>query len=76
MELVVNIDNNMYYRLKNMPLVSSVNDACLKAIKNGIVLPKGHGDLIDRSKLRWLEDIYLSEEIKNAPVVVKADKGD
>ena len=24
-----------------------------KAFENGVVLPKGHGDLIDRSKIEW-----------------------
>ena len=57
-----------------------------EVIKNGKVLPKEHGDLIDRSKLRlhertiqrglasWLEDVYLPEEIENADIVVEASK--
>ena len=49
MKLIIEIDENMYYRLKNMPLVSSVNNACLKAVANGKPLPKGatNGEVIE-----------------------------
>lgn len=48
-------------------------------------LPRGHGDLIDRNKLRthersvtdgnvtWLMDVYLPEEIDNAHAIIEAD---
>ena len=49
-----------------------------KAIRNGIILPKGHGDLIDRQSLinngieRGFCDWY--DEIKYAPTIIEADK--
>lgn len=44
-ELVIRISEEDYEYIKNS------NDMNFNAIKNGIVLPKQHGDLIDRSKL-------------------------
>ena len=49
-------------------------------ILNGIPLPKGHGDLIDRSVLRQRNydtgfDIVVSiADIDNAPPIIEADK--
>jgi hypothetical protein len=56
-----------------------------KAVESGTVLPKGHGDLIDRDKLEkdteWseYEDGFISYthlQIFDEPVVIPADKGD
>lgn len=48
MELVINLPNNLVESIKcasnNWSLSNPVLD---QAIKNGIVLPKGHGDLQD-----------------------------
>ena len=38
MKLIIDIDDNKYNRLMNMPMVSSVNEAVIKAVKNGIPL--------------------------------------
>ena len=50
-------------------------------IKNGIVLPDEHGDLIDRDELKIhlplpIEDEYktIYRIIANAPAVIPADK--
>lgn len=54
-------------------------DAMSSAIRNGIVLPRGHGDLIDRSKIGfdyWSVDGYVcvgKKYIFNMPVIVPAD---
>ena len=57
-----------------------------EAIRKGTPLPRGHGKLIDVSKLRlhekdirqgnttWLIDVYTSEEIDNASTIVEADE--
>lgn len=45
MELVIRIPEEDYEYIKNN------NDINFNVIKNGIPLPKKHGDLIDRSKL-------------------------
>lgn len=50
------------------------------AIRNGIVIPKGHGDLIDANELyKDFEDrgmSYEGELIKYAKPVIKADTED
>lgn len=44
-ELVIKIPEEDYERIKNS------DDMNFNVIKNGTPIPKGHGDLIDRSKL-------------------------
>lgn len=51
----------------------------IDAIKNGIILPKGHGRLIDESKIDWLiaqDERWTTENrIKNtSKTVIEADK--
>ena len=62
-----------------------LNDTDL-AILSGQILPKGHGDLIDRQKLlseldTMIEadslreyDILFSSDVENAPTIIEADK--
>jgi hypothetical protein len=45
MKLIIDIPNYNLDEVQNGSIASGV---ILKAIKNGIPLPKGHGDLIDR----------------------------
>ena len=54
------------------------------AIADGTILPKGHGDLIDRitvqmsaEKFHSLGDLHTAQwELNNAPTVIPADKED
>ena len=58
------------------------------AIKNGTLLPKGHGELIDRDKIEYLKAIHDAkyghiswidaiEKIKHsAPTIIEADKAE
>ena len=67
-------------------LVNLEIDILAEAIANGIILPKGHGRLIDASKLKlhekelqandisWLFNAYTPEEIDNAPTIIEADE--
>jgi hypothetical protein len=52
----------------------------IEAIKNGTPLPKGHGDLIDKSAYRkeFLDsrDFEPMKILDFQPVIVKADKGE
>ena len=64
--------------MADIDLVIKIPEDLYYAIKNGIVLPKGHGDLIDRQSLinngieRGFCDWY--DEIKYAPTIIEADK--
>lgn len=52
MEIVINIPDSMYHDAKRGDYGAIYANLCIaNAIVNGRVLPKGHGDLIDRSKL-------------------------
>jgi len=88
MKIVIDISEEEYNEiepfLKGEAIKSGFNlFKVLKTIKNGTPLPKGHGDLIDRGKLKThfigteqgtdLE-VYLEPTIINAPVLIEADK--
>lgn len=57
MEVVIDIDDNIYTRLfdNGLPidLTTAINDATdiATAIRNGTPLPENHGDLIERNEL-------------------------
>ena len=49
MQIVIEIDEEDYNRLKEIPYVfDSLVSRLYNAVKNGTPLPKNHGDLIDR----------------------------
>lgn len=81
MQVVIDIPERMYtticgreeYRCNPLELY----------IKNGTVLPKGHGDLIDRSKLKVHHvgtdigtdcPVYLLPTVDTASAIIEADK--
>ena len=58
MKLIIDISDKTYEIIKNMVYFCNsqrsgreITKEILNAIKQGIPLPKGHGDLIDRDKL-------------------------
>ena len=61
MQIVIEVPDEIYSRIELMDdekaLPYSLRKAYLLiiicAITNGKILPKGHGDLIDRSKIKW-----------------------
>ena len=86
MELVIKLPDNLVESIKCTANNWSCSNPVLdQAIKNGIILPKGHGDLIDRNKLKpdvlhdWNglcvpDDDYSEKCIRSAEVLVPADK--
>ena len=79
MQIVIDIpDILMEYIVKGKDLSDEQNDEMAYAIADGIQLPKGHGDLIDRQLLidngteKGFCDWY--DEIKYADAIVEADK--
>ena len=57
MKIVIDIPDFIYNALKEDVDCGTVN--LNHAIVNGIVLPKGHGDLVDRDKLKPLMSEYF-----------------
>lgn len=82
MQLIIDIDKQIFDKLTEYgePLSAGngFHDSILKAVANGIPLPKGHGDLIDRNvAYTEFENAGCSYEgniLRFVPVVIKADK--
>ena len=89
MQIVIDIDEKIYNEYMNLatgriPIYKACDIAWV--LKNGTVLPKGHGELIDRDKIEYLKAIhdakygYITwgdaiEKIKHsAPTIIEADK--
>lgn len=87
MKIVIDIPEEWFCRLQNewgWALAENVREA----IKNGKPLPKGHGDLIDRSELLKKEvwgtfgetgydaPCIFKTEVNDAPTIIEADKED
>ncbi len=84
-ELVIKIPEHCLEELRHIELNESNEGVAFHAIKcivNGTPLPKGHGDLIDRSDLLEYTDISRSAytptisryNIITAPTIIEADK--
>lgn len=77
-EVVIKIPKDIYKRLDDPfdTMWEHYLVPCAYAIRNGTVLPKGHGRLIDGDELRnkWIFGRQEKEEIDNAPTIIEADK--
>jgi AMMECR1 domain-containing protein len=72
-ELVIKIPEETYEYWKN----HSHEYVLAEAIKNGIILPSGHGDLIDREELLKLpidKANYPSNYVKYAQTIIEKDR--
>jgi hypothetical protein len=74
MQVVIDIDERDFSRVVNTG--KTCDNSIYVAFKNGIVLPSGHGDLIDRDKIafdNWSVDGHVCvnrQDILNMPVIV------
>lgn len=89
MQIVIEIDEERY-KLYKFQSSQSIDSGVLfelkRMIANGIPLPKGHEDLIDRNELykdlitnEWITDDDgggLEEILFNAQTIIKADKAE
>lgn len=85
MQIVIDIPEDGYTWLKEHPNSIMWSSVYTDSILNGIPLPKGHGDLIDRNKIEYLKAIHdakyghiswseATERIKySAPTIIEAD---
>ena len=78
MQIVIDIDENIYNLIargeENRDFVYKSD--LMHAIENGVPLPKGHGDLIDRKELLKQpmdKANYPSNYVQIAPTIIKAD---
>ena len=85
MKLVIDIPDYTYEELRDCKGVITIGEAIAitQAIKNGTPLPKGHGDLIDKSELmkayapfEFTGDMGDAMEIlDNFDAIIEADGG-
>ncbi len=61
MQIMIEISEESYNKLmqKSMLMSASAIDEAVDAVKKGMVLPKGHGDLIDRDTLKKDDETAL-----------------
>lgn len=73
MKLVIDVPDNVYNAIINnyetFPCETKMWG--LKYIKDGIKIPKGHGDLKDVSKIDWQTGCFISSEGKPIPIIHK-----
>ena len=84
MKLVIEIDENEYIGIKSFPNSNTSYPWTLHlydAVRNGTPLPKGHGDLIDRSLLSpdsdYEDGLFYAVsigQINGVPTIIEADK--
>lgn len=79
MQIVIDIPEDNFKRIRELAEVQGLSDNLmgysLLAIAHGIVLPKGHGRLIDADAV--LEEPYGNtyKDIDIAETIIEADKG-
>ncbi len=63
-EILIRLEDELYEQCKNTKLTEE-NEGfdfhIIKSVANGIVLPKGHGRLIDENELLKMTESYKSE---------------
>ncbi len=81
MQIVIDIPRKLYDRYKEKDHIKWCDiDEFEKALDSCVILPKGHGDLIDRNELienginKGFCDWY--DEIKFIDAIIEADKED
>lgn len=77
MQIVIDIPENYYKAIKEIPVEQSTADMLI--IRNGTPLPKRHGRLIDADALECdgfnrTSDDYAFDCIDDAPTIIEADK--
>lgn len=82
-ELVIKIPDEEYRKISNSNPSYADDFSIYYAIKNGTLLPKGHGRLIDADALEnyikedadeW--DKYALAYVEDTPTIIEADKGE
>lgn len=86
-EIVIKIPEEKYLYAKNLVNGGNETNPVVLAVGNGIALPKGHGDLIDRKELKkevyttteWNGDVHkivYEASVDDAKAIIKAEDED
>ena len=84
-ELVIKLDEDTYKDIKRGKIYTSVRDVpqeSVVAIANGVLLPKGHGRIMDEKDILdtenndggWYDLTDMPEYIAGVKAIVEADK--
>ena len=81
MQIVINISKKLYDRYKKKDHIKRCDiDEFEKALDRCIILPKGHGDLIDINEITAFRELecngYDVENLDEFTVIIEADKED
>ena len=72
MKLIIDIPKRIYDVIQ---IRNDMRSELHEAVRNGIPLPKGHGDLIDKDELLKIGRYsHTRSDIDSIPVIVEADK--
>ena len=76
MQVVIDIPEELYQDIKEHGLCGHCSDREIvsEAIRNGVVLPKGHGDLVDMNTVTSTYNLQGELTSYDAVVVLEADK--
>lgn len=74
MQIVINIPKEMYQKV----LDGTYCGTLYEELKHGVLIPKGHGRLIDADVLvDGMEDDYeFCEAVNATPTIIKAERGE
>lgn len=76
MQTVIDIDDNLYTRLFDNGEIDAVDmlKVCV-AVRKGVVIPKGHGRLIDANEVIKIANKTkdLHDAIWNTPTIIESD---
>lgn len=84
MQIVIDIPDDEYAFIKETGVIKMSSDVRIaRAIANGIVLPKGHGRLIDGDNIKYFNNSWTKtqddwcvrkDDIDKMPTIIEADK--
>lgn len=79
MKLVIEIDKSIYDCVIGKTVLISHVDTICKAIADGTLLPKGHGDLVDFDRLcrEYWDGDYMEiykDDLSNIKPIIEADR--
>lgn len=79
MQVVIDIDDKLYNRIKCLePKSNTMLDGLMRSVQNGTPLPRGHGRLIDESKITKcymlpINRIDVRELRTDAPTIIEPE---
>ena len=86
MQIVIDIPDFLYQIIQDCKVIEGNNEGNLenvliKAVENGVALPKGHGRLVDADDIALIDEQFYTPSdycvaeraINDAPTIIEAD---